>query len=252
MFNLVHHRQRCGTGGRVAEISVAMLEKPTARCKCIKNTVRHHQRANRLVACTKPLGDGNHVGLDAIVIAGEQMAGPAHAAHHLVEDQQHIIFIADRPNALEIAIDRGHRAHCCPNHRLGDEGGNRFRAEFQNLVFQLIGDTLAIVKFCLVLLLVAIGVTRIDVVHGIAQHWRKLRPPPAIAAGCQRTQRIAVIALPARDDLRLVGLAGFNKILSRQFKGGFHGFRPAGHEIDPVQIARCARCQKFSEFFGGL
>ena len=59
------------------------------------------------------------------------------------------------------------------------------------------------------------------------QQRRELVPPPDIAARRQGTQRVAVIALAAGDDVAALWLAYFGEILPRQFEGTFHSFRPA-------------------------
>ena len=38
------------------------------------------------------------IGRDALLLAGVQRAGAAHAAHHLVENEQHAVAVADRPD----------------------------------------------------------------------------------------------------------------------------------------------------------
>ena len=53
-------------------------------------------------------------GASLLLLAGVQRAGAAHAAHDLVEDQQHAVAIADRADALEIVGDRRHRARGAP------------------------------------------------------------------------------------------------------------------------------------------
>ena len=53
------------------------------------------------------------------------------------------------------------------------------------------------------------------------------RSPPCVAAVGQRPERVAVIALPARDDAPALRLAHFDGILSRHLERGFDGFRSA-------------------------
>ena len=76
------------------------------------------------------------VGRDAFLLAGVQRAGAAHAAHHLVEDQQDAVAVADRADALEIAGDRRHRAGGRADHGLGDEGDDPIAAELEDLVLE--------------------------------------------------------------------------------------------------------------------
>ncbi len=59
------------------------------------------------IAAAEALGDRpSRSGADALLLAGMQRAGAAHAAHHLVEDQQHAMAVADLADALEIARRR--------------------------------------------------------------------------------------------------------------------------------------------------
>ena len=58
---------------------------PVARCAA--TCVRHQQRRAR-EAAAEPLGRGEHVGRDAVQLRRERLAGAAHAALHLVEDEQ--------------------------------------------------------------------------------------------------------------------------------------------------------------------
>src|SRR5882724_2554964 len=87
-----------------------------------------------------------------------------------------------------------------------------WRAEFQDLALKRIGGAAAIVLFRFTRLLEAIGEAGLDVV-GLDQQRRELRPAPGIAAGGERTQRIAVIALAAGDDVAPLGLAALGEVL---------------------------------------
>ena len=82
----------------------------------------HQDAADRLVAAAEPLGDDLDVGRDALLLPGMHRAGAAHAAHHLVEDQQRAVPVADLAHRLEIAGQRGDAAERRADHRLGDEG----------------------------------------------------------------------------------------------------------------------------------
>ena len=57
-------------------------------------------RAERHVAGVDPLRDGDDVGHDVPVLAGEPLAGAAEAGHHLVEDQQDAVAVAELAHAL--------------------------------------------------------------------------------------------------------------------------------------------------------
>jgi hypothetical protein len=76
-----------------------------------------------------------------------------------------------------------------------------------------------------------------------------------VAAEGHRTERAAVIALPARENAKARGLADFKKILADKFDRGFGGFRTAAGEIDPAPILEIARSKgedAGSKFFGGF
>jgi len=64
-----------------------------------------------------------------------------------------------------------------------------------------------------------------------------------------------VVALLARDDAITRRLFGFEKILAREFDGGFGGFGAAGGKVDAAAILEIARGDgedAGSKFFGGF
>src|SRR3546814_7500188 len=74
---------------------MAVLEEAGALRERVEDGARQQDRANRLIAAAQALGDGHEIGRDAVLRAGMQRAGAPHAAHHLVEDQQHAVLVAD-------------------------------------------------------------------------------------------------------------------------------------------------------------
>ena len=127
------HREPRRAGQRMAHVGVAMLEEAAALGEGVVDGLAEQHGADRLVAAAQSLGDGHEVGRDAFLLAGMQRAGAAHAAHHLVEDQQHAVAIADLADALEVAFGRRHRARRRADHRLGDEGHHRVGTELEDL-----------------------------------------------------------------------------------------------------------------------
>ena len=87
---------------------------------------------------------------------------------------------------------------------------------------------------------------------GLGQDRLELRPPPGIAAGRQRAQRIAVIALPARDEMTALRLADLDEILPRHLHGSLDGLRAAGDEIDVVEPLRGQIDQPLGQFLGDI
>ena len=56
------------------------------------------------------LGDGDQVGLDAVVLDREQLAGAREAGLHLVDDQADPVLVADRAQPLHELLSRGQEA----------------------------------------------------------------------------------------------------------------------------------------------
>ena len=181
-------------------------KKPEPFGDRLEDVPAEQHRADRLVAAAQPLGDGHQVGRDAFLLARMQRAGAAHAAHDLVEDQQHAVAVADLADALEIARDRRHRAGGGADHRLGDEGHDGVGAELEDLRLELLRGALAVVLVALARLLVAIGEAGGDVMR-LDQQRRELARGAIVAAGRERAERVAVIALAARDDVAALRLA---------------------------------------------
>ena len=72
-------------------------------------------RGQRHRAAGKAFSQGNQVRHHIIVLAGKPAAGAAHAAQHLVQDQQDIIGVTDPADDLQITRRR----------RIGGKGARR-------------------------------------------------------------------------------------------------------------------------------
>src|SRR5690606_33213315 len=195
-----------GGGHGMTHVGMAVLEETRAGGDRVIDPAGAKHRANRLIARTEALGDGHYVGRDAILLAGEQIAGAPHATHHLVEDHQDAMAVADLSNALQVAWHGRNRPSGGADHRLGDEGHNVSGAKALDLILKLVRDSQTVSLGALTLGAAAILVAGADV-RGLNQHWRELRPAPFIAAGSKRAQRVAVIALSARNHAVALRLA---------------------------------------------
>ena len=162
--------------------------------------LREH-RADRLVAAAEPLGDRLDVGRDAFLLPRMQRAGAAHAAHHLVEDQERAMPVADLAHRAEISLRRRHAAGRGADHGLGDERRHRIGAEAPEFGLQLGGEPRHEIRLGFVVALFMIGKGRRDMAERVRQQRRIGFAPPGVAAGGERAQRIAVIALAARDEM---------------------------------------------------
>jgi hypothetical protein len=105
--------------------------------------LRQH-RADRLVAAAQALGDGHQVGHHALLLAGVQGAGAAHAAHHLVQDQQHAVAVAHLAHRLEVARHRHQHAGGGAAHGFGDEGEHLAGPDAADRLVQFARQALAV------------------------------------------------------------------------------------------------------------
>ena len=199
------------------------------------------QRADRLIAGAQTLGDRQHVGRDALLLARVARAGAAHAAHHFVEDQQHAVAVADFADALEVAGRRGNRAERRADDGLGDERGDVVGAELDDLRFELVRHAQPVRFGGFVRRLVAVRVARRDVVYRIDQHRLELAAAPDVAARGQRAERVAVITLAARDHEFSLRLTALDEILACQFQRRFDGLGAAAGQPHVGKFAGCVR-----------
>src|SRR5207244_11146393 len=81
-------------GDRVGEICMPVLEGSRTPTDRVNDVGACEHRADRLVAAAKSLGDGLDVGRNAFLFPCVKRAGAAHAAHHLVEDEQGAVAVA--------------------------------------------------------------------------------------------------------------------------------------------------------------
>ena len=181
-----------------------------------------------------------------------QRPGAPHAAHHLVEDQQRAVAVADLAHGREIPGGRRNAAGGGAHHRLGHEGGHRVGAESLELRLQLCGEPGGELGLGLGLGLLAIGEGGRDVAERAGQQRRVDLPPRSAAASRQRAQRIAVVALPPRDEPRALRLPCRHEEVPRHFQRRLHRLRSAGDEVHPCQAARLMPHQRVRQRFGGF
>ena len=160
--------------------------------------------------------------------------------------------VANLADAGKIPGHGRHGAHGCANHRFSNEGGDAARSQLQDLVFQAGGGTLAIGSLIFAILMPAPVMARIDMMHSANEQRLELAAAPAIATGRQGAQSVAVVALPAGDDMVAPGLAGLQEILPGKLDRGFHRFRSAGNEIDAGNAGRRAIHKHFGQTLGRL
>jgi hypothetical protein len=167
------------------------------------------------------------------VLAGEERARAPHAAHHLVEDQQHAVTVADLTHGAEVAGHRRHRAHGRADHRFGNEGDHRFRTELLDGRLQLSREAADVGLVGFVRRLIAIGVAWANV-GDVDQERLELAAPRGVAADGQRAERVAVIALPPGDEAPPLRLADLDEVLARYLERRLDRLGAAGCVVYPI------------------
>ena len=87
---------------------------------------------------------------------------------------------------------------------------------------------------------------------GLDQQGLELGPPPGVAADRKRPQRVAVIALAARDDMGPLGLTDLDKILARHLERRLDRFRAAADQVDMAEAGRSVLDQAVGQALGDL
>ena len=191
------HGERRRRRHRVSHGGVAVLERAGAVGEGVENALRQEDRADRLVAAAEPLGDRHEVGRDPFLRASVERPGASHAAHDFVEDEQDAVAVADRAYALEIISDRGNHRPSAPT----TVSATKAITVSGPSSISFISSACAARRIIRLALPVAlpVGVAGVDVVR-LDEERRERFSPPGGAADGEGAQRIAVVALPARDD----------------------------------------------------
>ena len=211
----------------------------------------HQQGADRRKTAAQALRDRHQVGTDSLLLAGVQRAGAAHAAHHLVENEQNAVPVADLAHAAEVAGHGRDRAERGSDHRFGHEGDDVVAAELLDLGLELFGETRRIGLRRLIDAAIAIFIDRRDVMR-LEQERRELRPLFFATTDRQRAQRDAVIALTPRDDFSPLRLAPFDEILARELERGLDRLRAAADVEHMPDAGRSMRDEIVGQLLGDL
>ena len=210
---------------------------------------RHQDAAHRLIAAAQSLRDHLDIRRDRFLFPGMHGAGAAHAAHHLIQDQQRAVTRADLPHRPEIAGQRRDAAERCTHHRFRDEGRDGLGAERLELGLQFGREARDVIVVGLVIAPVAIGVAGRDMPKSVRQHRHVELAPHRIAAGGQRAERVAMVALPPRDEARALWLAAFHVILPRHLQRGLRRLRARRTEIHMREPARLVPQHQIGQLF---
>src|SRR5262249_37501986 len=230
-------RQSRSASERVPHIGVAVLECARALGDGVENFVPHHERPDRRVAATEAFCERHQIGAHALLLAGMQRARAAHAAHHLVENEQHAVAVATFAHAPKIPGHGGDRAQGGADDGSGDKGDDVLATELLDLVFELSRQPLAVTLRGLVRAALAIFVNRRHMMR-FDQKRSELLALPLSAPDREPTEGDAVIALASRDDVSPLRLAAFDEILAREFERGLERLRAAADEKDVAGALR--------------
>ncbi len=86
----------------------------------------------------------------------------------------------------------------------------------------------------------------------VDQQGLELAPPPFVAADRERTERVAVIALATRNEMRALRLADLDEVLARHLQRRLDRFRPAADEVRVAHAGRRRADQLVRKRFRGL
>ena len=148
-------------------------------------------------------------------------AGAAHAAHHLVEDQQRAVAVADFADALEIAGQGGDAAGGGADDGFGEERHHGVGAEALEFGIQFLGQSVEVLRVGLAVVLEAVGEAWGHQAVRLAQDRFVVGAAHHVAAGRQGAEGGAVIGLAAGDGAGALGLADLQEILAGEFDRGF-------------------------------
>ena len=158
--------------------------------------------AQRHVARVRTLGEDDQVGVDAPVVDGQPFAGAPEARHHLIGDVHDPVFVAQRPNSIEIARRR-HQDAGGSDHGFDEHRGDRVRA--------LECDDLLEVGQCAFRFLLLVGrperrtvQVRPEEVH--VSVGELVGPATRVAGGVDGGAGVAVIAAVEAQDLVFAGV----------------------------------------------
>ena len=91
-------------------IGMPVHKRTRAGRKRVIDLVGAQHGADRLISTGEPLGERHDIRHYSMLLAGEKRSGAPRTTHDFVENQQHVMPVADLTNAPQIARRRCHRA----------------------------------------------------------------------------------------------------------------------------------------------
>src|SRR5580704_13512587 len=181
-----------------------------------------------------------------MLLAGEKRSGAPRTTHDFVENQQHVMSVADLTNAPQIPRRRCHRPRRRTDHRLRDEGHHRLRPDPQQLSLQSISGLPPILLSSLPDPRIAIFETGRDTTR--LEKKRLIRRASAsITTHGKSAECVAVIALPPRNHPSTSRCASLDLILTRHLQRCFNSRRAVVDEVHTTQARRSRGCEAIRE-----
>ena len=217
----------------------------TALVHHVGNLIADANTAQREIAGSDGLGKLNEVGLNAPVLEAKHFSGSAKAGDHLVRYQQHIILIANLPDAGKIIILRNDNTAGTLN-RFGNKHGHCIGAFLQNFLLKFIGGRNAL-AFGVLGCLVQIGIRARDM-NKPRYPRLKHRPVGCYPGRTHCRKRHTVIAPDSGYDFCFFRFSLNLPVIAGHFDIAVRGFSAARGQVEVIDIRIGQSGQPFSEF----
>jgi hypothetical protein len=99
-----------GTGDRMSLVRLAMGEGPRPAPQHVNDALADEQGRHRGISTTQSLPNRLEIRGHVFLLPSMKGAGPAHATHNLVEDEQGAMLAADVLHGAQVAGETGHTA----------------------------------------------------------------------------------------------------------------------------------------------
>lgn len=196
----------------------------------LPETVGDDRAGQRRIGGGQAFGDGDEIRFHAVMVGAEHRAEAAETGHHLVSDQQDVVFLKHGLDLVPITPGRRYDAAGAED-GLADEGRDRFRTFREDHFLQLVGTKLR------ELFLAHRAVRAAEIIRRFGMQDRHARQVEGLVEEFEAGQTSghdagSVIAAPARDDLLLFRPPEDVVVIPDQLNVGLVGIGAGKTEID--------------------
>ena len=128
-----------GGRNRVMGIGMPMAEVAAALPYGLNVFASASYRRDGKITSSEALAHDEKVGLDLEMLKAEPSSGPAHAAHHLIQNEKDSVFLAYLGYDIVVASRRHDRSQGCPAYGLGQKCRNRVAPLKEYCILQRMG-----------------------------------------------------------------------------------------------------------------